>query len=129
MIKNYFNIAWRNLLRNKASSLINIGGLAVGMAVAMLIGLWIWDEVSYDSGFKNEAHIAQVMDNSWVNNETETTSASALPLAPALRNNYGSSFKHVIITSWTNDHILTYGDKKVVKKEIIWSPLSPICYH
>jgi len=116
MIKNYFKIAWRNLLRNKASSLINIGGLAVGMAVAMLIGLWIWDEVSYDSGFKNEARIAQVMDNSWVNNETETTSASALPLAPALRNNYGSSFKHVIITSWTNDHILTYGDKKVVKK-------------
>ena len=116
MIKNYLKIAWRNLLKNKASSLINIGGLAVGMAVAILIGLWIWDEVSYDSGFKNEARIAQVMDNSWINNETQTWNSSALPLAPALRNNYGSSFKYVIITSWTVDHILTYAGKQVIKK-------------
>ena len=55
MIKNYLKIAWRNLIRNKASALINIGGLAVGMAVAMLIGLWIWDEVSFDSGYPNKA--------------------------------------------------------------------------
>ena len=41
MIKNYFKIAWRNLIKNKALSFINIGGLSVGMAVAMLIGLWI----------------------------------------------------------------------------------------
>jgi len=41
MIKNYFKIAWRNLRANKVSSFINIGGLAVGMTVAMLIGLWI----------------------------------------------------------------------------------------
>jgi len=116
MIKSYLRIAWRNLIKNKASSLINIGGLAVGMAVAMLIGLWIWDEVSFDTGFKNGARIAIVMDNSRINNETETWGSSALPLAPALRNTYGSSFKHVIITSWTNDHILTYGEKKVVKK-------------
>ena len=40
MLKNYFKLAWRNLLRNKTSSFINISGLAVGMAVAMLIGLW-----------------------------------------------------------------------------------------
>ncbi|WP_183565158.1 ABC transporter permease [Mucilaginibacter sp. SP1R1] len=116
MIKNYLKIAWRNLIKNKASSLINIGGLAVGMAVAILIGLWIWNEVSFDSCFKNEDRIAKVMDNSWVNSETQTDGSSALPLAPGLRNNYGNSFKHVIITSWTNDHILTYGEKKVIKK-------------
>ena len=48
MIKNYFKIAWRNLLKSKAYSAINILGLATGMAVAMLIGLWIWDELSFD---------------------------------------------------------------------------------
>jgi putative ABC transport system permease protein len=116
MIRNYLKLAWRNLVKNKAASLINIGGLAVGMAVAILIGLWIWDEVSFDSGFKNEARIAEVMDNSWINSEVQTWNSSALPLAPALRNSYGSSFKHVIITSWTSDHILTYGEKKVIKK-------------
>ncbi|MBS1577734.1 MAG: hypothetical protein JST09_20720, partial [Bacteroidetes bacterium] len=46
MIKNYFKIAWRNLLKNKIYSFINIAGLAAGMAVAMIIGLWIYDEVS-----------------------------------------------------------------------------------
>ena len=53
MIQNYFKIAWRNLLRNKMYGLINIGGLAVGMAVAMLIGLWVYDEVSYNRSHKN----------------------------------------------------------------------------
>ena len=45
MLSNYVKIAWRNLLKNKVSSFINIGGLAVGMAVAMLIALWIYDEL------------------------------------------------------------------------------------
>ena len=44
MIRNYFKVAWRNLVRSKGYSAINIGGLAVGMAVAMIIGLWIYDE-------------------------------------------------------------------------------------
>jgi hypothetical protein len=52
MIKNYFKIAWRNLIKNRGYSAINIGGLAIGMAVAMLIGLWIWDELSYNKYHK-----------------------------------------------------------------------------
>src|SRR5687768_9935834 len=43
MLKNYFKIAWRNLIKSKGYSALNIGGLAVGMAVALLIGLWIYD--------------------------------------------------------------------------------------
>src|ERR1700744_4786473 len=106
MIKNYLKIAWRNILKNKVSSIINIGGLAVGMAVAMLIGLWIWDELSFDTGFKNRDKIARVSDNSFINNTIQTWSSSALPLAPALRNNYGNSFKHVVIASWTGGHLI-----------------------
>src|SRR6201994_811979 len=107
MIRNYLKIAWRNLIKNKASSLINIGGLAVGMAVAMLIGLWIWDEVSYDKNFENYDHIAIAMQNSWINKETETWGSQAYPLGPTLRSTYGSDFKHVIMASWTDGHILT----------------------
>ncbi len=47
MIKNYFKIAWRNLINNKGFTLINIGGLAVGMSIVILIGLWIVDEVLF----------------------------------------------------------------------------------
>ncbi len=53
MLRNYLKIALRNLLRNKVYSFINICGLAVGMAVVMLIGLWIYDEYSYDRFHKN----------------------------------------------------------------------------
>lgn len=51
MIKNYFTISWRNLVKNKGYTAINIGGLAVGMAVAILIGLWVYDELLYDKYF------------------------------------------------------------------------------
>ena len=81
MIKNYLKTAWRNLIKNKFSSLINIGGLAVGMAVVMLIGLWIYDELSFDSYHKNHDHIAQVIQNVTNNGEVQTWRTVPYPLA------------------------------------------------
>jgi len=115
MIKNYLKIAWRNVVKNRAASLINIGGLAVGMAVAMLIGLWMWSELSFDSGFKNRDRIARVMDNQFINNEIATWSSTSWSLEPALKSSYGNYFKHIVIASWTNAHLLTYGDKTVTQ--------------
>ena len=63
MIKNYFLIAWRNLLRNKLYSAINIGGLAVGMAVSFLLLLYIYDEFSYDGMHANGDRTYKVMVN------------------------------------------------------------------
>jgi putative ABC transport system permease protein len=111
MIKNYLKIAWRNLLKNKASSVINIGGLAVGMAVAMLIGLWMYTELSFDKNIPNHDRIAQVMQNQWINNETDTWNSQAYPLGAMLRNEYGGDFKHVIMSSWTGERIFSVGDK------------------
>src|SRR5882724_3549332 len=51
MLKNYFKIALRSIARDKAHSFINIAGLSIGMAVALLIGLWIFDEISYNKNF------------------------------------------------------------------------------
>jgi len=113
MIKNYLKIAWRNLLKSKASSVINIGGLAVGMAVAMLIGLWMYSELSFDKNIPNHDRIAQVMQNQWINNETDTWNSQAYPMGPILRAQYGSDFKHVIMSSWTNSHIISINDKNL----------------
>ena len=113
MIKNYLTVAWRNLIKNKASSLINIGGLAVGMAVAMLIGLWMYTELSFDKNIPNHDRIAQVMQNQWINNETDTWNSQAYPLGPMLRSKYGSDFKHVIMASWTNGHVFSIGNKNL----------------
>ena len=59
MPRNYFKIAFRNLAKNKGYTFINIG-LATGMAVALLIGLWVWDELTYNRYHKNYDRLAQV---------------------------------------------------------------------
>lgn len=115
MFKNHLKIAWRALGKNRASAIINIGGLAIGMAVAMLIGLWIWDELSFNKEVKNYNTIAQVMQNQTFNGEVQTWSSQAMQLGPELRNHYGSNFKHVVTASFNNDHLLGVGDKKLVK--------------
>jgi ABC-type antimicrobial peptide transport system permease subunit len=61
MIKNYFRLAWRHLVKQKGYSFINIAGLATGMAIALLIGLWIQDELSYDHYSANHSRIAKGM--------------------------------------------------------------------
>jgi putative ABC transport system permease protein len=57
MLKNFFKVAFRNLWKNKAFSFINITGLAVGMASATLLLLWIYDEVSYDQFHEKKSRI------------------------------------------------------------------------
>ena len=111
MFKSFVVVAWRNLLKNKFSSAVNIGGLAVGMAVAMLIGFWIWDEISFDKNFQHYDRIAKVMKNQSMSNEIQTWQGQAYPLGPELRNHYGSNFKHVIMTAYTSGRILTSGEK------------------
>lgn len=60
LLKNYLSIAIRNLRTTRAISAINICGLAAGMAVAILIGLWVADEVNYNRSFDNYDRLAQV---------------------------------------------------------------------
>jgi putative ABC transport system permease protein len=122
MVKNYLKIAWRNLVKNRASSIINIGGLAVGMAVAILIGLWIWDELSFDKNFTNYDHIAQVKQNFTMNGTVGTGESVPWPMGDALRKSYGSDFKYVSMASFTYDHILTYNDNKLTKSGTYFEP-------
>jgi putative ABC transport system permease protein len=124
MLKNYLKIAWRNLIKNKASSLINIGGLAVGMAVAMLIGLWIWDELSFDKNFKNYDRIAQVKQNNTMNGEIGTGTNVPWPMGDELRKSFGSDFKYVAMATYNGGHILTYGDKKLTTTGTYFEPLA-----
>jgi putative ABC transport system permease protein len=113
MIKNYFKIALRNLLANKSFSLINISGLAIGLAVAMLIGLWIWDEISFDKYHSNYNRIALVMENDSYNDGIHTGAAIPWPLDAEMRKNFGNDFKHIVMSSWTDKHVLAVGDKKI----------------
>lgn len=69
MIKNYLKIAWRNLLRNKAHTFINIAGLSVGLACSLLILLWVQNELSVDAFHKNSARLYLVYERSYYDNK------------------------------------------------------------
>jgi ABC-type antimicrobial peptide transport system permease subunit len=128
MLRNYFKIAWRNLLKSKAYSAINIIGLATGMAVAILIALWIWDELSYNNYHKNHHAIAQVMTTQTFNGETGTGPAVALPLGTELRNKYGSDFKAVSMASWNFGHTMGVGEKKISTSGMWVEPVFPTMF-
>lgn len=126
MIKSYFKIAWRNLVSNKASSLINIGGLAIGITIALLNGLWVWDELSFNKYHDNYARITQVMttgtdteDGPFVNNSLP------YPLATALNNDYKDNFKHIVRASWAKEYILSAGEKKVSRNGMFMDEGAP----
>jgi putative ABC transport system permease protein len=117
MIKNYFKTVWRNLVRNKGYSSINILGLAAGMAVAILIGLWILDEVTYDRSFTNRKQLVQVMTTFISDDGTaETGQQVCFPIGDGLRRNYGSDFKNVAMASWNSRHALSAGDKIITAR-------------
>ncbi|HTJ51311.1 MAG TPA: ABC transporter permease [Cyclobacteriaceae bacterium] len=122
MIKNYFKIAIRNLVKNKGYSFINIMGLATGMAVAILIGLWIWDELSYNKYHKNYDRLAQVWQHNIYNGNVGSQVSNPYLMAEEIRNNFGSDFKYVLQSSWTSTHILTHGEKKFNKEGNYFEP-------
>ena len=117
MYKSYLKIGWRKLLRNKGYSFINIGGLATGMTVAILIGLWIHDELSFNKYHKNYDSIAQI----WRGGTDPSTGniggghAVQYPLGPTLKSGYQHFFKHVVRAWWVGDFTMTIDGKKMAK--------------
>lgn len=111
MIKNYLKIAWRNIVNNKVYSAINILGLAAGMAVALLIALWVNNEYSYDKFLPGYEQAYQVRRNFNSNGETLTFSSTSLKLADVLKSNY-PEIEYVVPTDGNGSHGLLVGDKK-----------------
>lgn len=125
MYQSYFKIGWRNLIKNKGYSFINIGGLAVGMAVAILIGLWLYDELSFDKNHENYDRIGRVIRTGTLNGETGTTTFLPYALGDELKTKYGSNFKHVVMSWPVRDHILSVDDKNISYKGGFIEPAAP----
>ncbi|MCR8556872.1 ABC transporter permease [Mucilaginibacter sp. BJC16-A38] len=88
MVRNYIKIAWRNLLRNKVSSIINISGLAIGIASVLLIGMYVKDELSYDRFSKDADHIFRVNLDGKMGNDQFIAGHTPPPAGAALVNNF-----------------------------------------
>jgi putative ABC transport system permease protein len=113
MLKNYFRGAFRNLTRNKFAGSINIGGLAIGMAVAILIGGWVYYHLSYNKSFPQHSRIASVLQNQTMSGNIVTWTSEARQLTPALQKDYPTLFKHVVTTTGANPTPIAYGESKL----------------
>ena len=112
MFKNYIKTAWRSIVRSKGYSTLNISGLAMGMAVALLIGLWIYNEYSYDKFLPGYQRSYLVRRNYYGNGDTANYNGSSLKLADALRNQV-PELQYVAETDYMHEHGLLVGTKKL----------------
>ncbi len=112
MIRNYLIIAYRNLVRNKLFSLINILGLAIGTAAVMLILLWVKYEVSYDKFYRNADQLFRINSKDTVETDwEEVLTTSPFPLAPALCDKYPEIINYTRF--WHFEVLAEYGDKSI----------------
>ena len=119
MLHNYFKIAMRNLVKHYGYSFINIAGLASGMAVAILVGLWVFDELSYNKYFKNYDRIAQVTKGGKFEGKYyQGQRYIQYPLIEEMQTTYRQNFKHVVPTSGPGgfEAVLSSGDKMLTKR-------------
>lgn len=112
MLRSYFTTAWRNLVQNKVYSALNILGLAAGMAVALLIGLWVYYQVSYDKFLPGYQQVYQVQYKSNNNGSIDAIHSLSLPLAAALKKDV-PEIAYVAQADWISPHGLVAGDKKL----------------
>ena len=116
MLKNYIKVALRNLWKSKFFSLINIGGLALGMAMTIVIGLWMWDELNYNQSYEHYDQIARVMQNQTYDSGITTGITTPKQLAPILREEYTSNFEQVVLSSFIFGNTLAKDDQVFSKR-------------
>src|SRR5688500_4749174 len=115
MVKNYLKIAWRNLMKNKMFSFINVFGLTIGITVCMMIYLFIMNEFSVDKFHKNGKNIYRVMRT--YDPSKPPTSYLSGPYATALLNDYPNEIKKAVRVMAT-DGTITFGNKAFNEKKL-----------
>ncbi|KAB2878829.1 FtsX-like permease family protein [bacterium] len=113
MLKNYFKIALRNILRQKGHSFINISGLAVGLACTVLIVMWIQDELSYDHFHKNGNRIFRVVENQFYGGgDAFQTPQTPAPLSAVLKSEFPEIEKTTRVLFTPNKLLFDYKDQR-----------------
>jgi putative ABC transport system permease protein len=121
MLKNYLLLTLRQLRRNRGYSFVNIFGLATGMAIALVIGIWANDELSIDQEIPNGDRVVQIMQNQWPKGQTSEKTPPVYvgtTVSPALnpwlqKGNYRDIFEQTAMTLWPGQHLLVNGDKSI----------------
>ena len=114
MFRNYLKIAWRNMMKKKMYSFLNLAGLSTGMAVAILIGLWIQSEVSFNKNFELHSRLAQVMVYQALDELSGVGGTVSEPMVEPFRTTYSGDFKAASLVSQNGEyHTIKSGEKKI----------------
>jgi putative ABC transport system permease protein len=112
MIRNYIKTTLRSLLKNRVYSFLNIAGLAIGIACASMIFLWVQDEVTYNHNFSKRDNLYHVMENRQTNGVISTTGGTPEPFAYALKAEI-PGIKNTMRKSWNMNELFVLGDKSI----------------
>jgi hypothetical protein len=115
MLKNYFKIALRNLLRNSVYSVINISGLSIGIACTILILLWVYDEVTYDRFQPKYDNLYQAWIKSHFDGTISSWTSGPQPLAEGIKN-ADTHVRNTVLVDWGGEHLLRVGDNRIMKR-------------
>jgi putative ABC transport system permease protein len=121
MFKNYFKVAFRQLMKNKGFSFLNIWGLSMGIACAILILLWVNDEFSYNRFHKNFKQLYLVMENQTYDGKTYTFSALPGKFAPAIKSEL-PEVKYAARMDWGQRMLFSLGDKAIYERGYFTDP-------
>src|SRR5688572_17211768 len=119
MLKNYLKVAFRNLWKNKKFSLINIFGLATGMACSLLIFLFVKDEKGFDTFHHDAGNIHRVVKD-FINDDGSRIPDATTPaaLAPAMQREIPGINSIVrVFPNWGGNWLVKYGNKKITEEK------------
>jgi len=123
MFRNYFLLAWRHLQKNRGYSAINIAGLAVGMALTLIIALWITDEFSFDHYAPDHRRIGVAMHYIYMGDQNATNETIPMPWGNTFRSQYSNLFTSTALTSGSAfDGLVSYGER-VVNSKAVWAQM------
>lgn len=112
MIPNFFRIAWRNLIKNKGFSFINISGLAIGMAAAVLIILWIQHELSFDQFHEKKERIYEAWNRAEFSNKLQCWNTTPKILARTVEKDI-PEVERAVRVNWPSNILFSVGDKRL----------------
>ncbi len=120
MIINYIKVAVRNLLTHKGYLFINITGLAIGIASALLIMLYVVDEFSYDKIHDNAKNIYRINLDAKIQGQELIGGISCVPVSPTMVNSYPDALNYCRIFTFGGEPIIRFEDKSFVEKKVIF---------
>ncbi len=120
MFRNYFKTAWRNIFKNKFYSTINITGLAIGLAVGIMILLWVQDELSYDTFHQNANDIYKINSHIGTGTSAQVWEGSPGPLAVFCKQQIPEVVNVVRVNNIYQDWQVTYKDKKFTASKMAY---------